>query len=88
MQAVEQDLRLDAQPGCGSGSAEPNGLYNVEEGLARAILTAMPDAQRVKYLRVCEYHDEEYWRQYWVQTLNTGRVLLKAARPWLRHEGH
>ncbi|MGO8751012.1 MAG: GTPase family protein [Thermoguttaceae bacterium] len=85
MQAVEQDLRLTPDQVVAPVCLRPDRLYNVEEGLAPAILTAMPEAQRVKYLRALrQYHDEEYWRQLWVQTLNTGRVLLKAGSAWLK----
>ena len=39
----------------------------------------------MKYLRaLCQFHDEEYWRRLWIQTLNTGRVLIKAGSAWLK----
>ena len=37
-------------------------LYNVAESLAPALLQAVPEAQRVEYLRCLrQFHHEEYW---------------------------
>jgi hypothetical protein len=70
----------------GLGDAEPvipvclkaDQPYNVEEGLAPAILQAVSEAQRVKYLRCLrEYHQEEYWQRLWQQAVHSGRVLVR-----------
>lgn len=62
---------------------KPERLYNVEEGLAPAILNAMPEAQRVKYLRCLRQSREaDYWQRLWQQTLSAGRVLLSAGADW------
>jgi len=55
----------------------------VEEGLAPAILQSSSEAQRVRYLRCLRnFHQEAYWRQVWRQTVNSGRVVLKAGLRW------
>jgi len=57
-------------------------IYNVEEGVAPAILQVLSDANRVKYLRcVRHFHKEERdWRRVLETAVHTGRVLWKIAR--------
>ncbi len=56
--------------------------YNVDDGLAAAIIEAAPAAERAKFLRVLpQYRDEQYWNQLWKQTLSAGRILLTKAGP-------
>ncbi len=53
--------------------------YNVEEGLISAIVNVLGPAERLKYLRCLrEYRDESYWNHVWQQSVNAGRLLVKA----------
>ncbi len=64
---------------------KPERIYNVEEALIPAILQAVPEAQRVKYLRCLrQFHSEQYWRKLWQQAASSGRLLLQAGTEWLR----
>jgi predicted GTPase len=82
--AVADDLALGPEPLVVPVCLHPDRLYNVEEGLAPAILNVIPEAQRVKYLRCLRsFHDDEHWQRLWRQTLNSGRVLLRAGAKWL-----
>lgn len=84
MRAVEEDLGLAPDQVVVPVCLAPDRLYNVEEGLAPAILNVMPEAQRVKYLRCLRsFHDDDYWQRLWRQTLNSGRVLLRAGARWI-----
>lgn len=59
--------------------------YNVEEGLAPAILAVLPEAERSRYLRCLKsYHDADYWSRLRTQTRNAGRVLWQVAPQALR----
>jgi hypothetical protein len=81
--AVAGDLALAADQPVVPVCLKPEQLYNVAEALAPAILQAVPEAQRVKYLRCLrQFHREEYWQRLWQQALNSGRLLVKAAAAW------
>lgn len=85
MRAVAEDLALTPDQVVVPVCLKADQLYNVEEGLAPAILTSLPEAQRVKYLRCLRhFHDAEYWQRLWRQALNSGRVLLAAGAAWAR----
>jgi predicted GTPase len=84
MRAVETDLGLAPGQVVVPVCLAPDRLYNVEEGLAPAILNVMPEAQRVRYLRCLRsFHDDDYWQRLWRQALNSGRVLLRAGAAWM-----
>lgn len=88
MAAVSDDLALPEHQMVVPVCLRPDRLYNVEEGLAPAIFNVMSEAQRVKYLRCLRsYHDEDYWRHLWRQTVNSGRILLRAGQQWLERRG-
>jgi hypothetical protein len=78
---VAADLGLAAEhviPVCLENPAEP---YNVEEGLVPAIVDALPQAQRAKYLRCLkQFHNEEYWRLAREQAISAGRLISAAAK--------
>ena len=79
VEAVRADLQLAAEQVAIPVCLAPGREYNVEEALALAILFTANEAQRVKYLRCLRhFHQEAYWAQLWQQTVNSGRVLLKA----------
>ncbi len=93
--AVAEDLALAADQLVIPVCLRPDALYNVEEGLAPAILESVPEAQRVKYLRCLrQYHKDQYWRRLWRQGIQGGRVLLRFGAGWLKgdrprsEEGH
>jgi predicted GTPase len=93
--AVAEDLALAADQLVIPVCLRPDALYNVEEGLAPAILESVPEAQRVKCLRCLrQYHKDQYWRRLWRQGVQSGRVLLRAGAKWLSdnrrqpEEGH
>lgn len=76
--AVGQDLGLADDEPVIPVCLKPEQWYNVEEGLAPAILQSATEAQRVKYLRCLrEYHQEEYWQRLWQQAVHSGRILVK-----------
>lgn len=78
MTAVAQDLGLAAAEPVIPVCLKADQPYNVEEGLAPAILQSVSEAQRVKYLRCLrEYHHEEYWQRLWQQAVHSGRVLVR-----------
>lgn len=78
MAAVAQDLGLaDTEPVI-PVCLKPGQVYNIDEGLAPAVLQSISEAQRVKYLRCLrEYHQEEYWQRLWQQAVHSGRVLAR-----------
>ena len=82
MQAVAADLSVDVGqvvPVC----LKSGETYNVEEGLAPAMLQAMPQADRVRCLRCLErFHEEQYWQRVWQQAATSGRLLVKAGLSW------
>lgn len=81
MQAVEQDLDLAADQPVVPVCLHPERLYSLEEALIPALLSVIPEARRVKYLRCLRsFHDEQYWQRLWQQAVNSGRILLKAMR--------
>lgn len=83
VEVVREDLALSADEVVVPVCLKPGKLYNVEEGLAPAILQSSSEAQRVRYLRCLRnFHQEAYWRQVWRQTVNSGRVVLKAGLRW------
>jgi predicted GTPase len=76
--AVAQDLGLGDDEPVIPVCLKPEQWYNVEEGLAPAILQSASEAQRVRYLRCLrEYHQEEYWQRLWQQAVHSGRILAK-----------
>ncbi|MEQ8790000.1 MAG: GTPase [Pirellulaceae bacterium] len=81
MEAVAEDLEvspLQVIPVC----LKEDRIYNVEEGVAPAILQVLSEANRVKYLRcVRHFHKEERdWRRVLETAVHTGRILWKIAR--------
>jgi predicted GTPase len=83
VEAVREDLALAPEQVVVPVCLAPGKAYNVEEGLAPAILHSSTEAQRVKYLRCLRtFHQEAYWAQLWRQAVNSGRVLLKAGLRW------
>jgi predicted GTPase len=85
VRAVAEDLALAADQLVIPVCLRPDALYNIEEGLAPAILESVPEAQRVKYLRCLrQYHKDQYWRRLWRQGIQSGRVLLRFGTEWLR----
>lgn len=85
LQAVREDLGVDPETPVVPVCSRSDRLYNVQEGLWPALLRALPQAQRVRYLRVLRaYHEEAYWKRLWRQSLNSGRLLLGATTRWLR----
>ena len=86
--AIEKDLELSDKdlivPVCLKAGAE----YNVEDGLAPAILNVLSGARAACYLRCLrEFHEAHHWRRLWQQTLSAGRILLRAGRAWLHRKG-
>jgi len=60
-------------------------VYNVEEALLPAVAEMLPEARRVQGLRCLQqYQHEQYWRQAWRQTANSGRRLWQIGRDWWR----
>ncbi len=88
MEAVREDLALAADSVVVPVCLKAGMLYNIEEGLAPAILRSATEAQRVKYLRCLRhFHQEVYWQQLWQQAVNSGRVLLRAGVGWISRQG-
>ncbi|HEY1065920.1 MAG TPA: GTPase [Pirellulales bacterium] len=77
MNAVAEDLEVDPSqvvPVC----LAPDRIDNVDQALIPAILTRLPEAKRVRYLRCLkDYHDEQYWSRLWQQATNSGRLLAR-----------
>ncbi len=87
MDAVATDLDVpieDVIPVCLAADR----TYNVEEALMPALLAALPEAQRSRYLRCLrEHRDDAYWSQLWQQSRNAGRVVLKMGIQALHQAG-
>lgn len=81
MQTVADDLAVMPEqviPVC----LREDRIYNVEEGLAPAVLQVLSEANRAKYLR-CVRHfqkEERDWRRVLETAIRTGRVLWNIAR--------
>ncbi|MDB5336291.1 MAG: mnmE 3 [Planctomycetaceae bacterium] len=75
--AISEDLQIPIEqviPVC----LAPDQTYNVDEALVPAIIEALPEAQRSRYLRAMrEHRDDAYWSQLWEQSRNAGRVVAK-----------
>jgi len=80
VQTVADDLQLPPQsviPVC----SEPSRYYNIDAGLIPAIFQALPEAERVKYLRcIRQQREEEHWQRLWQQAKGAGRVLYRAGK--------
>ncbi len=87
VEAVAADLKVPTDqiiPVC----LAPNMTYNVDETLMPALLEALPEAQRSRYLRCLrEHRDDAYWSQLWQQSKNAGRVALKLGIKALHQAG-
>jgi hypothetical protein len=84
LQAVEQDLGLGENEPVVPVCLKPGAEYNVEEGLAPAILQVLPAARAARYLRCLRtFRKATQWRRLWRQTRGAGRVLWKAGKTWL-----
>ncbi len=87
LEAVREDLGLGPETPVVPICARWDRVYNVREGLWPAILRALPEAQRSRYLRALRaYHEEAYWKRLWRQSLNSGRLLVSAAARWVRQK--
>lgn len=81
IQSVSGDLAVDPAlviPVC----LQPDRVYNIEEGLAPAVLQVLSAANRAKYLRcVRHFHKEERdWRKVLDTAIRSGRLLWKLVR--------
>lgn len=87
MDAVAADLQVpidEVIPVC----LAPDRAYNVEEALIPALLEALPEAQRSRYLRsLREHRDDAYWNQLWQQSKNAGRIALQMGMRALHQAG-
>lgn len=84
LEAVAQDLGLGETEPIVPVCLRPGEEYNVEEGLAPAILAVLPAAQSARYLRCLRrFRETTQWHRLWQQTLGAGRVLWKAGKTWL-----
>ena len=83
MQAVADDLACDAGdvvPVCLAADR----VYNIDDALLPALVNALPEAQKAKFLRCLRsYHSEQFWQQLWAQAIQSGRLLWKAGASWL-----
>jgi predicted GTPase len=85
VRAVEEDLGLSDRDVIVPVCLRPGAAYNVEDGLAPAILGVLPGARAARYLRCLrEYRRATYWRRLWRQTRGAGRTLVQAGKAWLR----
>jgi uncharacterized protein len=76
--AVSEDLALGSDQPVVPVCLKPGMEYNVDEGVAPAIIHSVPEAQRVKCLRCLRTaHAEDYWRKLWRQSVNAGRIALR-----------
>ena len=83
LRTVEEALALTASEVVVPVCLKPERVYNVEDGLAPAIFHAIPEAQRVKYLRCLrQFREGGHWQRLWQQALSAGRVLLTAGADW------
>lgn len=80
LQATADDLTIPPEsivPVC----LESSRLYNVEEGLIPLVLGGLPQAQRVRCLRLLKhYKQEETWQRLREQAVNAGRLLAGAGK--------
>jgi hypothetical protein len=84
MQAVTEDLGLAEDQRVVPVCLKPEAMYNVDEGLAPAILGVLSGARAVRYLRCLRrFQEANRWKRVWQQTLGAGRVLWKGAKAWL-----
>jgi hypothetical protein len=84
LEAVAADLALGENEPMVPVCLKPGEAYNVEEGLAPAILAVLPAAQSARYLRCLRrFRETTHWQRLWQQTLGAGRVLWKAGKTWL-----
>lgn len=83
VRAVEADLGLSDKDLIVPVCLRPGAEYNVEEGLAPAILNVLPGARAACYLRCLrEFRQSAHWRRLWQQARGAGRTLLKVSRAW------
>ena len=53
-----------------------------------AILQCLDTAKRMKYMRcLTDYKNEEYWRKLWLQSKNSGKILVRKGVEWLGEAG-
>ncbi len=84
MQAVREDLNLAEHERVVPVCLKPEAMYNVDEGLAPAILGVLSGARAVRYLRCLrKFQEATRWKRVWQQTLGAGRVLWAGAKAWL-----
>ncbi len=87
LQVVREDLGLGPESPVVGVCTHSERVYNIYEALWPAILQAMPEAQRARYHRALRaYREEAYWRRLWRQSLNSGRLLVRAAARWVRRD--
>ncbi len=78
MEATAEDLGIDASDVI-AVNAQPEQIYNIEEGVIPAILGKLDHAQRVQYLRCLrELKREDHWNRLREQAWKAGRILLDA----------
>ena len=83
VRAVTEDLALGPDQPVVPVCLEPGREYNVDEGVAPAVIQSVPEAQRVKCLRCLRTaHEEDYWRKLWRQGVNAGRIALRLGGDW------
>ena len=76
--AVSEDLALEPDQPVIPVCLKPGMAYNVDEGVAPAVIHSVPEAQRVKCLRCLRTaHAEDYWPKPWRQAVNAGRIALR-----------
>ena len=76
--AVSEDLAPGPDQPVVPVCLKPGMEYNVDEGVAPAMIHSVPEAQRVKCLRCLRTaHAEEYWPKLWRQSVNAGRIALR-----------
>lgn len=76
--AVSEDLTQGPDQAVVPVCLKPGMEYNVDEGVAPAIIHSVPEAQRVKCLRCLRTaHAEDYWPKLWRQAVNAGRIAIR-----------
>lgn len=81
--AVRQDLALEPDQPVVPVCLKEGMVYNVEEGLAAAMIESLPEARQTKCLRCLRaVHDRTQWRKLWQQAVAGGRLLLRARKAW------
>ena len=82
---IEEDLVLAENQRVVPVCLKPDAIYNVEEGLATAILSVLPGAKAVRYLRCLrKFHEAKRWRRVWQQTVGAGGLAWKGAKEYFR----